>query len=265
MSFRAVDTLKSVDLILCEDTRVSGKLLQFYDIKKPLLSLHDHNEESRATHILNEIEKGQAVALISDAGMPLISDPGYKLVRACIHENINITSIPGASSVLMALQLSGLPSDKFLFIGFTPTKSKARQELLARYKFLDASIILFENGLRTKDTLKDIKATFGNRTIAIARELTKLFETVIRGTAEELINKIETDGAPKGEVVLIIEGAHISTETANDFDLDDLITTALKHHSLKDAVAIVVDQTGLKKKEIYARALEIQNQIQDQS
>jgi 16S rRNA (cytidine1402-2'-O)-methyltransferase len=258
MSFRAVETLQNADLILCEDTRVSATLLKAYDIKKPLLSLHDHNEESRAAKIIDLIQnQNQIVTLISDAGMPLISDPGYKLVSACREADIYVTSIPGASSVLMALQLSGLPSDQFVFLGFAPVKSKARRDLLEQWKDCPATLILFENGLRVKDLASDIESTLKDRPIALARELTKLFEDVWNGTASEFIDHIEEYGAPKGEVVILI-GGHRQSEITNDFnEIDDLLLKTLKDNSLKDAVSIVTDITGRSKKEIYKRALEL--------
>jgi 16S rRNA (cytidine1402-2'-O)-methyltransferase len=254
ITLRALETLKKADLILCEDTRVSGKLLAAYDIKNKLLSLHDHNEENRSTLIIDKIKEGLAVALISDAGMPLISDPGYKLVTACIENEIYVTSIPGASSVLMALQLSGLPSDKFLFLGFLPTKTKARTDLLSSWKQCPATLIVFENGLRVKDTCHDIQKIFGERHIVIARELTKLFEDTWRGTPAEIIDRINKNGAPKGEVVIVIDGAKPS-ENHDKIDIDQMILDLLNTYSVKDTVAMIVDQTNLSKKEIYARTL----------
>ncbi len=259
ITLRALETLKKADLILCEDTRVSGKLLAAYDIKNQLLSLHDHNEESRAVIVIEKIKAGMAVALISDAGMPLISDPGYKLVTACIENEIYVTSIPGASSVLMALQLSGLPSDKFLFLGFLPTKTKARSDLLSSWKQCPATLILFENGLRVKNTCHDIHKIFGARQIVIARELTKMFEDTWRGKPAEIIEHIDQNGAPKGEVVIVIEGAK-DTENNDQIDIDQMIIDLLKTYSVKDTVAMIVDQTNLSKKEIYARALTLSQQ-----
>ncbi len=254
ITLRALETLKKADLILCEDTRVSGKLLQAYDIKKPLLSLHDHNEDARSAEIIEKVKSGLAVALISDAGMPLISDPGYKLVSHCRDHGLYVTSIPGASSVLMALQLSGLPSDQFTFLGFLPTKSKARRDVLTAWKSSPATLIMFENGLRVKDTCQDISSIYGLRRLVVARELTKLFEDTWHGTASDIITHIDEKGPPKGEIVLVLEGstAHDVDET---IDIDRLILDHLKSHSLKDTVAMVVDQTGLSKKDIYARAL----------
>jgi 16S rRNA (cytidine1402-2'-O)-methyltransferase len=258
ISFRAIETLQNADLILCEDTRVSATLLKAYDIKKPLLSLHDHNEEQRAEKIIDLIKnQNQIVALISDAGMPLISDPGYKLVSACRSADLYVTSIPGASSVLMALQVSGLPSDQFVFLGFAPTKSKARRDLLTEWMNCPATLILFENGLRVKDLASDIDFVFKHRPMALARELTKLFEDVWNGTAKEFMDHIDQNGAPKGEVVILI-GGHKQSEIVNDFnEIDDLLIKTLKANSLKDAVSIVTEMTGRSKKEIYKRALEL--------
>ena len=263
ITLRALETLKAADMILCEDTRVSGSFLKIYDIKKPLQSLHDHNEAEKSDYIISEIKKGKAIALISDAGMPLISDPGYKLVTACLDNEVMVTSCPGASAPLTALQLSGLPSDKFAFLGFLPTKSKARQTLFETWKTCPATLIFFENALRVKETLIDIQNIMSDKQIVIARELTKLFEEIWRGTADELIAHIESGAILKGEIVLLINGAQTES-TPQAFDIEQLLKKALINNSLKDAVMIVTEQTGHKKKDVYAKALDIQGTLKNE-
>lgn len=253
ITLRAIDILKRVDAIACEDTRVSGFLLKSHEIKKPLLSIHDHNELQDSDKIIARIREGQAIALISDAGMPLISDPGYKLIRECQKADVYITSLPGANAPLMALQLSGIPSDQFSFLGFLPSKTTARREELAKWKTVSSTLIFFESANRIEKSLEDILDVLGDREMALARELTKMFEEVRRGKVSELIASLQ-DSAPKGEIVLIIEGAKSDSEELN---LEEILEEALKHHSLKDAVALVQGRTGLPKKQVYSLALEL--------
>lgn len=255
ITLRAIETLRSVDAIACEDTRVSGFLLKSHEIKKPLISLHDHNEQQDSGKIIERIAQGQAVALISDAGMPLISDPGYKLIQECYKNNVYVTSLPGANAPLMALQLSGLPTDKFSFLGFLPSKTKARTDLLNVLKTIPVTVIFFESPNRIEDSLEDILATFGDRQMALARELTKMFEDVWRGRVSELLARVKKDGQPKGEIVLVIEGM---SEDSEEIDVEGILKDALEHNSLKDAVALVMGRTGLPKKQIYNLALELQ-------
>ena len=253
ITLRAIKTLQSVDAIACEDTRVSGFMLKHHEIKKPLLSIHDHNELQDSEKIIARIEKGEAIALISDAGMPLISDPGYKLIQECYKHNVYVTSLPGANAPLMALQLSGLPSDKFSFLGFLPSKTKARRDHLNHLKTIPITLIFFESANRIEDSLEDILATLGDRQMALTRELTKMFEDVWRGKVSELLARVKKDGQPKGEIVLVIEGQGFAEE---EIDLEKMLFIALENNSLKDAVAIVADQSGQPKKQVYERALE---------
>ena len=256
MTLRGIETLKNVDFIACEDTRVSGFLLKSHEIKKPLLSIHDHNELKDAGKITDKILAGQSIALISDAGMPLISDPGYKLVQECRAQGVYVTSLPGANAPLMALQLSGLPSDQFSFLGFLPSKTMARREELTKWKNSGGTLIFFESANRLKDSLEDILAVLGDRTIAIARELTKMFEEVRTGNVSDVLKRIDQEGPPKGEIVLVIGG---KPEGEVEIDLEGNLTEAMKHNSLKDAVTLVAGQSGLPKKQIYDLALKIQS------
>jgi len=256
ITLRALETLRAVDVIACEDTRVSGNLLKAFEIKKPLIPLHDHNELQDSGKIIDRIREGQAIALISDAGMPLISDPGYKLVQECRKAGIYITSLPGANSPLMALQLSGLPSDRFTFVGFLPSKTTARKETLSDYKSREETLIFFESANRIENSLEDILGTLGDRRMALTRELTKMFEETRNGKVSEILETVRVD-PPRGEIVLIIEGASKNSE---EVDLESLLKGALVHHSLKDAVTLIAGKTGVPKKQVYAAALDLQKE-----
>lgn len=255
ITLRALDVLSNADLVACEDTRQTGKLFSLLGIKQKLIPYHDHNADQQRPHLIKKIEEGMTVALVSDAGMPLISDPGYKLVRDCAEKNLYVTSLPGANAPLMALQLSGLPSDHFTFLGFLPSKTKARQEALRTWKDSKSTLIVFESATRVESCCKDIIEVLGDRPMALTRELTKKFEEVWRGQVSEVIARLEMDGAPKGEIVLVIGG--VEEGEGKDIDLDALLKKALKSLSVKEAVAAIADQTGLPKKQVYNRALEL--------
>lgn len=253
ITLRALDVLKAADLIACEDTRVSRKLLSAYEIGGKLMSYNDFSDDEKRGAITAAIASGQAVALISDAGSPLVSDPGYRLVQDCYDLGLMVTVIPGASSVIAALQLSGLPSDHFTFIGFLPAKSKARQDCLLGWRDHPATIIAFETAPRLVDSLNDIARIFGNRQIAVIREISKLFEQVRRGLLYDMAAHYAKEGPPKGEIVLVISGAEQTSFT--DDALGDMIRQALKSMSLKDAAAHVTAISGLPKSKIYNMAL----------
>ncbi len=254
ITLRALDVLKAVDVIACEDTRTSGKLLSFYNVKKPLLPYHDHNADEQRPHLISRIQKGEKVALISDAGMPLISDPGYKLVRDCQEQDIYITSLPGANAPLMALQLSGLPTNAFSFLGFLPAKSKARCTVLEEWQESASPLIIFESANRLDDTLMDMKAVLGDRACTVVRELTKYFEDVWPGKISDHIDRIARDGQPKGEIVIVVAGKDAASQT---FDLDALLTRELERSSLREAVQAVTEMTGLSRKVVYDAALKL--------
>lgn len=256
MTLRALVTLASADLIACEDTRVSGALLARYGIKKPLVACHDHNEAARAPELVNRIQEGQSVALISDAGMPLVSDPGYRLARACIDAAVPVMVVPGPSASLSALALAGLPSDRFLFAGFLPNKSTARRKALEEVKAIDASLIFFESPQRLAESLVAMAEILGGRPAAVARELTKLFEETRRGTLPELATHYQAEGAPKGEIVIVVGPPLPETKPEGDV-LDALLQAALRKNSVRDAVAAVAAATGLNKRELYARSLDL--------
>ncbi len=256
ITLRALSILYQVDRIVCEDTRVSQKLLNAYSIKKPLVSFHDHNSQQRLPEIIKYLQKGEKIALISDAGMPLISDPGFPLLQEVIRQNIPFTAIPGSSSPLTALVLSGLPCTSFFFGGFLPSKRTARQRFLESYKSLSSTLIFLESPHRILDTLEDCLAILGNRSCALARELTKKFEEVKRGTLEEILAQKDYLMI-KGEMVLCIGGATEKNQTFSIEETKALLQSLLLNHSLKEASQITAQETGLSRKEVYALGLSL--------
>ena len=252
---RALEGLKTADLIACEDSRVTGKLLANAGIDKPLLAYHDHNAEMMRPRILERIAEGKRVALVSDAGTPLISDPGYKLVRAAVEAGLAVTMLPGPSAPIMALALSGLPSDRFLFGGFLPPKSKARRAAIQEAARAPVTLVFFETAPRLLESLRDLEAVLGDRLAAVARELTKLYEEVRRDRLSELIAQYDKAGPPKGEIVIVVGPPEEAAATVED--VDALLRRALESMSVKDAAATVSAATGAPKRTIYARALEL--------
>jgi len=252
ISARALETLREADLIACEDTRVTGNLLSKFEIRRPTLPYHDHNAETMRPKLMERLLRGETVALVSDAGMPLINDPGYKLVRAATEAGIAVTVIPGPSAPLAALVLSGLPSDRFLFAGFLPIKDGARRETLLELKLVPATLLFFETGPRLADSLSTCADVLGDRPAAVARELTKLHEEVRRDTLGALARHYAESGAPKGEIVVVI-GPPLPEEQA--FDVDAALATALQSMAIKDAATAVAAASGRPRREIYTRAL----------
>lgn len=215
ISLRALETLKAADLVVSEDTRKTGILLQRYEIKKPQLSFNEVNERQRLPKVLDALRAGQAVALVTDAGTPAISDPGYILVRAVVEEGLELTAIPGPTALIMALVLSGLPAHSFTFRGFPPRKSGPRRRFLAVDAASPHTLIFYESPYRLKDFLVDALAVFGDRPAAVANDLTKFFETVFRGSLAELSEKI-SQSELKGEYVVVIGGAEAATRSETD-------------------------------------------------
>jgi 16S rRNA (cytidine1402-2'-O)-methyltransferase len=264
ISARALDWLRKADFIACEDSRVSGGLLKHFGIDKKLIVYHDHNADAVRPVLLRHLLAGAKLALISDAGTPLISDPGYKLVREAADAGIKVTALPGPSAPLMALILSGLPTDRFLFAGFLPVKSTARRQVAAELVSVPASLIFFETAPRLADSLADLAAVLGSRPAAVARELTKLYEEVRRGSLDELAAHYRQAGPPRGEIVLVVGPPAAETDVA--FDLDAALRQALTRLSVKDAAASVAAISGLKRRLVYARALELtQNAAADET
>lgn len=255
ITLRALAILAAADVIACEDTRNSGNLLQAFGIKKPTFSYHDHNEDARRPEVLQRLAQGEVVALISDAGMPAIADPGFKLVRECREAGFNVTVIPGANAAVTAMAGSGLPTDQFIFAGFLPPKSAARKKGLAAFKQSAATLIFYEAPQRLAASLADLAETLGaDRPAAVARELTKFYEEMRRGTLGELADYYAANEA-RGEIVILVGKSEHKEEEA--FDIDALLKGRLKHLTVRDAVAEVAEMTGHPKKEVYARALAV--------
>lgn len=257
ITLRALDLLKQADTLLCEDTRVTSKLLMIHGIpRKKLVAYHEHNEEKMRPRVLQKISDGEIIVLVSDAGTPLINDPGYKLVRDCAEQGLPYTSAPGASSVISALVLSGLPSDRFLYLGFLPNKTAGRKKALDEVKNVRATLIILESPRRVAASLKDMADVLGSREAAVTREITKRFEEVRRAPLPELAASYESE-SPRGEIVVVIGPPDETREITTDEDLDTMIKNALSRLSVKDTTAEIVEATGLPKRKIYNRAVEL--------
>jgi len=252
ITIRALEELQSSDLIFCEDKRITIKLLNHYNIKNKLMSYNEHSDRGTREFIVNEIEKGKSISLVSDAGTPLISDPGYKLIKELKKKNLTVTSCPGPSSPITAITLAGLPSDKFFFSGFLPVKSKARKDYLLKIKNIESTIIFFESPNRIVKSLETILEIFGDRNIAICRELTKKFEEVITLKVSEAIKNLSSRDNIKGEIVIVIEGEVKKDKSQN---LEAILKDALKSMSLSDAAREISNYTNFSKKEVYNAAL----------
>lgn len=256
ITYRAVETLRAADLVACEDTRVTGKLMTRLGLDRPLTPYHQHNADKARPELLDRLKQGQVVALVSDAGTPLVSDPGHRLVRACVDQGIAVTALPGASAVLTGLQLSGLPSDRFLFAGFLPNKATARRKVLRELAEVPATLVFYESPNRVADTLDDMVAVLGDRDAAVARELTKLHEEVVRGDLFTLATRF-TQSPPRGEVVLVVAPPGGDGPDQGP-DLDQrLRDTVNAGASVKDAAALVAAETGFPRRDVYARALRL--------
>lgn len=256
VSFRALSVLAAADAVLAEDTRVTKTLLAHYGITTPLVAYHEHSNDAVRERMVLRVRDGQALALVSDAGTPLVSDPGYKLVQAAIEAGLPVTPIPGPSAALTALVVSGLPTDRFFFEGFLPARAGARRARLAVIGAIPGTLMIFEAPHRLPEMLVDAADVLGDRPAVVARELTKLFETVRRGTLPELAGQFAEEGPPKGEVVVLIgQGREDAGGPEADAALDDKLEAALRQHSIKDAAALVADELGRSKREVYARAL----------
>jgi 16S rRNA (cytidine1402-2'-O)-methyltransferase len=261
ISLRALELLAGADVIACEDTRVTGKLTQRYGIKTPLFAYHEHNAGEARPKILARLAQGHSVALVSDAGTPLISDPGYKLVRATAEAGYTITALPGASAVLGALNVAGLPTDRFFFEGFLPAKQTGRQKRIAELANIPATLVLFESGPRLGAALADLTAGLGSRQAAICRELTKLHEEIRRGDLPSLAQAYAEGAETRGEIVIVV--APPPDEEASADDLDEMLRRALTRVSVKDAVGEVALATGRPRREVYKRALELEKDAGD--
>ena len=258
MTFRAIDILKSVSIVAAEDTRQSAQLFKHYNISTQLTACHDHNESNKIEQLVQKLLAGDNVALISDAGTPLISDPGFKLVRAAQEHGIKVVPVPGACAAIAALSAVGLPSDRFSFEGFLPSKASQRISQLEKLKNETQTLIFYEAPHRILECVKNMAEVFGeNRPVGFAREITKTFETIKKMTLKDLVSFIENDhNQEKGEIVLVVGGAPDKTDLEQD-KLDDLLKRLLQDLSVKAASQLAADLTGIKKKVAYQRALEL--------
>jgi 16S rRNA (cytidine1402-2'-O)-methyltransferase len=255
ITLRALETLAAADLIACEDTRVARKLLDHYGITTPLTPYHEHNAAAARPKILARLAQGEAIALISDAGTPLVSDPGFKLVRAAQAAGHRVSAVPGASAVLAALIVAGLPTDRFFFAGFLPTKEGPRRARIAELARIPATLVLYESGPRLARTLAALAELLGPREAAVCRELTKLHEEVRRGDLDTLARAYAAGAETRGEMVIVVAPPADGAERSQAADVDDLLRRALQRGSVKDAASEVAAATGLPRREIYRRAL----------
>ena len=260
ITLRALETLAGADMIACEDTRITRRLTERYAIAAPLKPYHEHNAAVARPKILEKLAQGASIALVSDAGTPLISDPGFKLVREACAAGHQVIAVPGASSVLSALSVAALPTDRFFFEGFLPTRQTARRARLTELSRIEATLVLFESGSRVQNTLSDLADIMGLRDAAICREMTKMHEDIKRAPIVELArsaDRLET----RGEFVLVIGPPAPGAQTMTNDALDEMLRTSLQRDSVKDAVAHAVELSGRPRREIYARALELAKEI----
>lgn len=258
MTLRAIETLKNVDSIAAEDTRHSIPLLKHYGVIKPLISLHEHNEQERVEYLISELRAGKAIALISDAGTPLISDPGFLLVKKAREVGVKIVPIPGACAAIAALCASGLPTDQFIFLGFLSAKSTARLKQLEQIKYEHRTMIFYESPHRITDFFQDLLTIFeAEREVVFVRELTKLFETIRSGSLKDISEWVLNDeNQQRGEIVILLAGT-TKMHSPESISIDLILTELLKHLPLKKAVEAAVNITGQKKNSIYDRALRL--------
>ncbi len=256
ISLRALATLAAAEAVIAEDTRVTKTLLAHYGIATPLIAYHEHNAHLVRPQIVARLEKGAALALVSDAGTPLVSDPGFKLVADAVAASIPVTAVPGASAVLAALVVAGLPTDRFFFEGFLPSKSAGRRARLAELAAIPGTLVFFESPRRIAETLADCATVLGARDAAVARELTKHFETVRRGALPDLARELATEEL-RGEIVLLVGPPTADAREVGEADLDARIVAALADNSVKDAASIVAGETGQPRRRVYARALQL--------
>lgn len=263
ITLRALDVLAAADTIACEDRRVTAKLLAAHGISTSTISYHEHNAARVRPRIMERLKRGETVALVTDAGTPLVSDPGYKLVRAAIEEGVPVVPIPGPSAALAALVASGLPSDRFLFAGFLPPRAAARRKALLELAAVPATLVIYESARRLPAALADMAEIMGPRAAAVAREITKLHEETRRDTLDRLAAAFQASGPPKGEVVVLIAGASKAGDEIDEATLDGRLGAAMAQMSLRDAAAEIAAATGLPRRRVYARALELAERRKD--
>jgi len=254
ITLRALDVLADADVIVAEDTRVIRRLMEIHSVRRdgrPVIAYHDHNGAAQRPRILDMLADGKSVAQVSDAGTPMVADPGFDLARAATEAGYPVHAVPGASSPLAALVVSGLPSDRFLFAGFLPSGEGSKRKALEDLASVPATLIFFESGRRTLPTVRLMESVFGDRRAAVCRELTKKFETTVRGTLGELARVFDGD-VPKGEIVILVDR---DRRAATDEDRDTMLEEALKTMTVKDAARAVSEALGLPRRDVYAAAL----------
>jgi len=261
LSQRAIEVLREADLIAAEDTRHTARLLRAHGIETPCIAVHEHNEREKVPRLVERLQQGESIALVSDAGTPLLSDPGYHLVRAAIEAGIQVVPVPGPSALIAALSASGLPTDRFCFEGFLPAKSTARRKRLEELKQAPVTLIFYESPHRILATLDDLADVFGSdRPMVLARELTKTFETFLRGTIDAVRERVRNDPQQqKGEMVLLLEGAPAPAAEAIDPATERLLAILLEELPLRQAAALAARISGIKKNVLYQFALEKRN------
>lgn len=257
ITMRAIETLKQVDLIACEDTRTSAKLLNYYNISTPTIAYHEHNADSQTAKLIEKLQQGQSIALISDAGTPLVSDPGFRLVKAAHEQQIGVVPIVGACAMIAALSTAGLPSDKFSFLGFLPAKTHGRKQTLAEYQDRSETLIFYEAPHRIVESLSDMVEVFGaDRPATLCRELTKTFETIKQLPLGQLLDFVQNDAnQQKGEIAIVVAG---NTNAQSQESYDEWLLRIAQEMPPKKAAAIVADVLGLKKNQVYDRLLVLQ-------
>ena len=258
ITLRALRILKEVDLIAAEDTRHTQHLLRHFDIRTPLTSYHDHNEQTKARQLVTRLQQGESIALVSDAGTPTISDPGYRLVLEAIQAQIKIVPLPGASALTTVLSASGLATDRFLFEGFLPPKASERRQRLKELSAETATVVFYEAPHRLKETLHDIHAIFGDREMLLAREVTKLHEEFLRGSVSELVHQID-DREIRGEVTLVINGASGEDQVSVDHLKSEIEELRGQGMRVKEIAEVLGEKYSLAKRELYRIALENEN------
>ncbi|MEM7314652.1 MAG: 16S rRNA (cytidine(1402)-2'-O)-methyltransferase [Planctomycetota bacterium] len=259
ITIRALDVLASCDLVVCEDTRKTRRLLERFGIAARLASYHDHSDETDRARILKHLEAGQSVALVSDAGTPLVSDPGFKLVSSAISDGHSVIPIPGPSSVTSALSAAGLPTNSFYFAGFVPNRSEARRKAFRQIAGYNTTLVFLDSPRRLAELLKDAQGEFGDRPAAIAREMTKIHEQFVRGSISELIAACERIST-KGELVLLIGPPTESASELTQAEIDARLIEALENMGINDAARLLAQETGLAKRQLYQRALSLRDQ-----
>jgi len=254
VTYRAIDILRRADVIACEDTRVTGRLMKRYGLMTALISYHDHNAARVRPRLLSRLTKGEAVAIVSDAGTPVISDPGYRLIKDTAEAGHRIIPVPGASALLAGIMTSGLPSDRIFFAGFLPQRSPARRRTISELRSVQATLVFFESSRRLTSALKDMADILGPRAVTIGRELTKIHEQTYRGHLDTVAHEIASIGPIKGEVVVVVEAGNVG-KVLDRKELDASLTTALSSMSVRDAVATIAKNGQWPRSLVYERAL----------